>query len=309
MIKRLQIIKTSISFLVLVVLSTVVQAQKLNNIQQNSVWAPANIKIDGKLNEWDDTFQAYNKTTDIYYTISNDDKNLYFVIKSIVPIINNKIIAGGINFTINTADKKRDNDKDTYVVGFPMIDMAAMRSQMQRRAGGGGGGMGGPPGGGGGMGSLTGKPDSAGIAMRRQALKSVKDKLLGFATDIPDSVISIYNEYGVKAAVDYDATGNLTCEIAVPLKYFHFSAGNPKEFSYNIKLNGLNLAGMMPPGAPMPGPPGGGFGGGGGGGRGFAMGGGGGGGLPPPGMPSLVDMQSMISPTDFWGKYTLAKKQ
>jgi len=316
--------------LVLVGLSTVVQAQKLNNIQEKSVWSPANIKIDGKLNEWDDTFQAYNKTTDIYYTISNDDKNLYFAIKSTVPMVNNKIMAGGINFAINTADKKKDKDKDVYTVVFPLIDMSAMRNQMgaARRVtvvgGGGGGGMGGAMiafGGPAGPPMTTAQMDSASLVMRRKALQTVKEiKVLGFAeTDIPDSVISIYNEYGVKAAVDYDAKGNLTCEMAISLKYLHLSADNPKEFSYNIKLNGLNLASMMPPGVTMSMavPDGGGGGGGvvvtrvGGGGGGF--GGGGGGdmvmGAPPRGMPSMGDMQNMISPTDFWGKYTLAKKQ
>src|SRR5471030_2030490 len=89
--------------------------------------------------------------------------------------------------------------------------------------------------------------------MRREALKTVREiKLLGFApTDIPDTVISIYNDYGVKAAVNYDVNGNLTCEMAIPLKYLHLSTTNPKEFAYNIKLNGLNLAAMMPPGVTM----------------------------------------------------------
>jgi len=79
-------------------LTTSVYSQKLNTVQQGSVWAPANIKIDAKLKEWDDTFQAYNKVTEVFYTVSNDDKNLYLVIKSTDPINNNKIIAGGINF-------------------------------------------------------------------------------------------------------------------------------------------------------------------------------------------------------------------
>ena len=78
------------------------QEGKLKTVQTTSVWAPANTKVDGSLKEWDDTFQAYNKTTKIFYTMCNDDKYLYFVVKSIDVINNAKIIAGGITLTINT---------------------------------------------------------------------------------------------------------------------------------------------------------------------------------------------------------------
>ena len=59
------------------------QEGKLKNIQTSSVWAPAGVKVDGSLKEWDDTFQAYNKTTSLFYTVCNDDKYIYFVVKSI----------------------------------------------------------------------------------------------------------------------------------------------------------------------------------------------------------------------------------
>jgi hypothetical protein len=293
------VLKIYIVPLLLVSLSLSVYAQKLPGIQETSVLAPKNIKIDAKLTEWDDTFQAYNKTTEIFYTISNDDKNLYLVIKSTDPINNNKIIAGGINFTINTTGRKKD--KEGYVITFPLVDIAAMRNQILSMASTGGAGS-------------NREPDSAAIAnMRKKALSMVKEiKLAGFAVaDVPDSVVSIYNEYGLKAAIDYDAKGNLTCEMAVPLKYLHLITAGTKELNYNIKLNGLNIDAIFPgAGAFMSG----GFGGGGGGAGGGFGGGGGraGGGIPggaANGIPSsMQQMQSMISPTDFWGKYTLAKK-
>src|ERR1700760_4735297 len=93
------------------------QEGKLKTVQTTSVWAPANVKVDGSLKEWDDTFQAYNKTTKIFYTVSNDDKYIYFVVKSIDPATSNKIVAGGITFNINTADKKKD--ENTFSVTFP----------------------------------------------------------------------------------------------------------------------------------------------------------------------------------------------
>jgi len=263
-------------------------AQKLPNIQSVSVRAPANVKIDARLNEWDDRFRAYNNNTDVFYTMANDDKNLYLVIKSADRMNNNKIMAGGINFTVNTAGKK--NEKDAYTIVFPLIDMATYRSQMhtvtiEHPTGGGDNiRMAVGPGGG-----APGQLDPAAIAeMRKQAQSVVKEiKIVGFTADIADTVISVYNEYNIKAALDYDAKGNLVYEMAIPLKYFHLSVGNIREFAYNIKLNGPSP--MRPPGANMDGPPR-------GGGEIRADGG------PPPG-----PMQALVSPTDFWGKYMLAK--
>ncbi|WP_237073557.1 DOMON domain-containing protein [Mucilaginibacter mali] len=296
-------------------------AQKGGNIQEGSVRAPLNVKIDGKLNEWNDDFQAVNKTTLLTYSITNDDNYLYLVLKTADQTASRKITAGGISFTINTANKKKE--QDAFKLVYPMIDGNAMRGAFQRP--GGQGGQGGPPAGavvvvggmaGGGMGG--GRPfqmDSATLAsMHKATIDAAKEiKLFGFK-DIADSVISVYNEYNIKAAIGYDAKGALTYEMAVPLKSLGLSTDSPKEFAYNIKVNGIQMR-MGPDGGH-------GFGGGGMGGDGPRGGGemrvdvvrvdggggsfGGGQGGPPPG--AFAAMQSMFSPTDFWGKYTLAKK-
>jgi hypothetical protein len=286
------------------------QAQKLPNVQEGSVLAPANVKVDARLTEWGDNLQAYNKTVDLGYTIANDDKNLYLVIKASEPSITNKITAGGINLTINTDGKK--SDKEAYIISFPLVDANSLRNQMssfrsQPM------GMGNDP-----------KADSARLeTMRRQAVKTFKEiKLVGFK-DIADSVVSIYNTYGIKAAVDYDDKGAMICELSLPLKYFNTSVSKP-EFAYNLKLNGLDITAMMNSlmaGAGAAGgriaidvaggPGGGGFAGGGGGNivMGGPVGGGGfGGGGATIRVRGMGDMQGMTAPTDFWGKYTLAKK-
>ncbi|MDB5115036.1 MAG: hypothetical protein JWQ79_528 [Mucilaginibacter sp.] len=267
------------------------QAQKLNNIQENGFWAPANVKIDGKLNDWGDTFQAYNKTTGIYYTMANDDKNLYFIMKSSDQIINNKFIAGGIDITINTTGKKKD--KGAYVIKYPVINMAGLRNQVKSMR------TSGPP-----QNDAMSGMDPAMIDLRRKALKNIKElKLTGFAADVPDSVVSVYNQYGIKTGVDYDDKGNLTCEIAIPLKYLHL---NGSDFSYNIKLNGLDInslnAGMN---TASNNPNGGGDAGGD---RAAAIMSANPTNMPAGAARALSDMQIMISPTDFWGKYTIVKK-
>lgn len=288
------------------------QAQKLPNVQEASVLAPANVKIDARLTDWGENLQAYNKTLGLNYTLANDDKNLYLIIKATDQATTNKITAGGITLAINTDGKK--TAENAYIISFPLVDANRLRNQMssfrsQPMT------MGNDP-----------KADSARLeTMRRQAVKTFKEiKLVGFK-DIADSVVSIYNTYGIKAAVDYDDKGAMICELALPLKYFNTSAAKP-EFAYNLKLNGLDISAMinsLMAGGGMPGGGrdvvvggGGGFAGGGGnvvvvgGGPGGGFGGGPGGGFGGGGrMPrGMGDMQGMTAPTDFWGKYTLAKK-
>ncbi len=301
---------------------------------EKGVWAAEKVKIDGSLKEWND-LEAYNKATKLYYTVSNDDKALYLVIKSTDLQNSNKIAAGGITFTINTDGKKKA--KDGFNVIFPVV--APREFTMGGMAGGGfpGGGAGGPGGGAGGGGLTRGAggggpggfrnftPDSATLAAnRKQTLAAAKEiKVFGFK-DITDSLISVYNEYGVKAAIGYDEQGNYTYELAIPLKFLNIKDG--KSFAYNIKVNGMVMpdfarmfAGMgggggnFGGGAGGPGGGGnfgggGGFGGGGAGGGGFAGGGPGGGGPGGGGFGGPGGGNDMFAATDFWGKYILAKK-
>jgi len=310
--KMVKTAKLSLATAVLAGLGTMAQAQKAPNVQETSVRAPQNVKIDGKLGEWNETFQAYNKTTLINYSITNDDTFLYLTIKAGDQSTGNKITAGGLNFVINTAGKKKE--QDAFKLVYPLISRDAMSGMFPQRGQGGqsgppqGGFGGGQPGGGG----FGGPPvmDSATLAtMHAKTLAAAKEiKLFGFK-EISDSVISVYNEYNIKAALGYDAKNTLTYELAIPLKSLGLSADDPKEFAYNIKLNGLQMRGGPDQerggqGGGQQGGFGGGHGGGGGFGGGGGNGGGGGGGFggPPPGM------QNMMTPTDFWGKYTLAKK-
>ena len=306
------------------------QDVKIKNEQpETGVWADK-IKVDGNLKEWNDSFQAYSKTTKLFYTISNDDKSLYLVVKSTDMQTSNKIAAGGITLAINTDGKKKD--KDVYSVTFPVVAATANggfggMTGMGGFGGGGAGGRGGGPGGGGftggpggpgGMRNFT--PDSATLAANhKRTVDAAKEiKVFGFK-DVTDSLVSIYNEYGLKAAIGYDAQGNYTYELAVPLKLLNLTADG-KAIAYNIKVNGMAMPDFMrrmeAGGGFGGGPGGGGAAGGGGGGPGGAggpggpggAGGGFGGGRGGAGGPGGGGMAEMFAATDFWGKYILAKK-
>ena len=135
--------------------------------------------------------------------------------------------------------------------------------------------------------------DSMQRAVAKSQLASAKEiKVFGFK-NVTDSLISIYNEYGIKAIATISETGIFMYEISIPLELLDMSAAKPKEFSYNVKINGLQLGG---------------FGRLAGAGNGIDVvttrveGGGGGGGF------GNTNFQDLITPTDFWGKYILTKK-
>lgn len=253
-------------------------AQKINNVQQGSIAAPSGLKIDGKLTEWGPVLQAYNKSTKLWYTLANDDQGIYLAIKSTDAANINKILAGGISFTINTTGKKKD--KDAFVITYPVVTKGSGRGMGRSRRGFG----------------QQDAPDSAEVlAQHKQALAACKEiSAIGFK-DITDTLISIYNEYSIKAAADFDDKGDFVYELAIPFKMLQLSARNATEIAYQIKVNGMQMGG----------------GGGmarinsGGGGRngGGGFGGGGFGGFSGRGDS---DADDMMTPTDFWGKYTLA---
>lgn len=262
-------------------------AQKLPDVQTAALTPPANIRVDGKAADWKDTFAAENKRTEIFYSLANDDKNLYLVIKSTNTASANKIMAGGVTFVVNTEGKKKD--KDAISLTYPLVPRG------NRNPGGGnrqgfGGGQGQNRQGGGNFQNRTQQTqtqrDSANLVRNKAALTSVKEIKIAGIKAIPDSLISIYNEYGIKAVAAFDAQGALVYELALPLQFLEIDANSGKEFAYQVRINGLNFGGnVMVMGRP------------GGGGGNFGGGNFGGG-----------NFQDMMSPTDFWGKYTLIKK-
>jgi len=287
------------------------QAQKVTELQEVSIYAPQLTKADGRNTEWANATFAQNKATGISYLISNDDKNLYLVVKSSDIGNNTKILAGGITFSVNPDGKKKD--KESLTLTYPLINRAQFRRGGQGAPGGGGGGAGRvtvggrPVGGMGGPGGvqLTSKQrDSAMAAMQKTQLAQVKEiKIKGFKKTT-DTLVSIYNDLGIRAAASIDKDNVFFYEAAIPLEELGLTMDNAKEFAYNVKLNGLQLPGMD---FNRGGGGGGGFGGGGGGNQvTIRTGGPGGGGGGPRG--GGIDFQALISPTDFWGKYTLTKK-
>lgn len=295
--QTLNILKNTAAVLFLTGSALIANAQKMVTVQEAGIAPPANVKADGKLTEWNDTFQAYNKSTLVYYTLANDANNLYLAIKCSSQLASAKIIAGGITLLVNPAGKK--SEKDAASITFPTANVSNAYNLLSTIK---------PVGASGGMTA----DDSLEIkGLQKKAIAAAKEIKVSGVKDISQPTVSIYNDHGIKAGLNYDAKGNLTYELAVPLKYLNLTDGTP--FAYSIKVNGIQTNNQ--PTAP-------------------SLGGVGGGGIsalnpdntkiqtvvfaPTSAVNSSSggarqqssladDMQSMSFPTDFWGKYTLAK--
>lgn len=250
------------------------QAQKLPNVQKNSVYAPTNAKIDGKANEWGDKFEAMNSATSVFYTMANDADKLYLTLQLTDLSAITKILGGGFKLTVQGADKAA---KPVIVTGMLVKVLGSDGVGRKLR-------------------NKDVNTDSLVAALNTQMNTNIKEIGVKGVADVTDTLISLYNEYGIRQAVNIDNKRALTCELAIPLKYIsHLIVGDT--FKYNFTLTGMAMGGItvvmngvkqdvaavsnMPATSTMSVLM-----------RG-AMGG---------------DFQSLYNPTDFSGSYTLAKK-
>jgi len=234
---ELKLIFTS---LILLIIASTVCAQKLPNKQENSVYAPVNIKIDGRPREWNNQFNAYNHSTQVFYTLANDDDNLYLTIQAISHRIIEKIISGGISFVINDLAKS----KKTVDITYPKLPIPIGYKIILNSGG-----------------TTSARPPYPGsnvvVDTLYKPMPIASDSLKGVANlqlvqnantigikgiqEITDPEISIYNEYGIKAASAFDHSGAYTYELALPLKYIQkymqMTAEGIGKIGYTIKVN------------------------------------------------------------------------
>lgn len=192
-------------------------AQKLPNVQEVSLQAPTNIKIDGKAQEWGE-FKAHNSATDIFYTIANDDKKLYLVVYIEAGAVVNRAAVGGIKLTVQKNNSKVPNgavgvkfpyfEKDKRIV-FPVKKRGEINTPAQG--------------------------DSI-MRVYNQRIASNVKWIYTYGMAGTDSLLSVYNDKGIQAAGLFDQSRGYTCEMAIDLALLGISA-DAKQFTYNITIN------------------------------------------------------------------------
>ena len=241
--------------------------------------APANVVIDGQAQEWGDSLSYYNAENKIHYTIANDKDKLYLVVKVKDPILESNILVGGLTFDVDTKGKKRNS----FITTFPSNGDSAP-----------------------GMVTKAGNEPLDQKALRAKYSKLKMIAISGYR-DVNEDYIGTSNSYGIQVAMDYTADGYLVYEEAIPMELLHPGDLIKNEWSFNIKLNGLEkpaagFASQPADNAPI-GTTGGSRGSGG-------RGGSGGGRRPTADASASAQNNTQITPSvDFWGRFSLAKTQ
>lgn len=250
--------------------------QNISKSQTRSIKVPNGIRIDGKANDWNNLFEAYNNSTGLFYSIANDNDNIYLIIKATDPLIEKKILRAGITVSLQGLG----NNKDWFKLTFPLLNedvasgIGVYLSEDNLKE------------------VKKGQKKGADSLVRLMNSRlSIYDNKIGLSETslYEDSTISIYNDKGIRVAALFDNKAELIYEFAIPLKYI---PGRMVDgIDYDIKSNGIfshvkvrmldpnvnpNTAGMVVIGSSITG-------------------------------KTTADIQALNSDTNFYGQYLLAK--
>jgi hypothetical protein len=204
-------------------------AQSLPKVQQASVRAPANVRVDGKQTEWGDSFQAYNPTTELSYTMANDDKNLYITVQANDPRfygVVSRIVARGITFTF--FDNKVKDNKGVSVT-WPVKNSPEVRRYV-----------------------FT-DPQNPGkqIVVSDSLLKANNNSLEKRFKFITVSgvkgldTIPVFNDVGIEASHRFDLKNNYNLELSIPLDLIRSQINAANTFTYKMTINGAPVGGQV----------------------------------------------------------------
>jgi hypothetical protein len=204
----------------LILMTFIATAQKLPEVQPAGVWAPENIKIDGDANEWNNKFQAYNKTAGIYYTLSNNEDHLFLTVQAADPDMINKLVAGGLAFTIQKSGKK--NDKDAMRIIYPYFTKKNrpyfnIKAEQEYSA-------------------LL--KDSVAKADNKQLDYLMKTISVSNISGV-DTLVTVNNENDIKVAETINNKLVYTWELSLSLKQLGLSQAGVSKFAYHISIGDL----------------------------------------------------------------------
>ncbi|MES2378645.1 MAG: hypothetical protein V4553_18775 [Bacteroidota bacterium] len=262
-------------FALVLIIAFTANAQRLPDVQKESLRAPAGINVDGKATEWDNKLHAFNKSTEIFYTVSNDDNRLYLTVLATRRNIIDKIINGGIAFTIKKGGKK---DPEGATISYPVykgndrpnIDYRAFDDINPK--------------------SINAVKQADGIiALANLGIMAFSNLIKVDGIKGVDTLITVDNTRGINAASAVDNKMAYTVELAIDLKLLSLSTTDQSKFSYNITLTAVGQADM--PEIEVEDPT-----------EGLTKG------KPLDKAKKADQYSSSRFSTDFWGEYTLVKQ-
>ncbi|GAB3921072.1 hypothetical protein [Mucilaginibacter myungsuensis] len=204
-------------------------AQKLPNKQKENLWT-SNVKVDGKLTEAEAGFRAYNTAVEAFYTLANDDANLYLTVKSGHGAIVKRILNGGLTLTVKPTGEKKGTG---VAVGYPFYEginrMTFYNWVLKDNR----------------MVSPEGAELDSLMKLNNDRM-SQRAKVIRVAGIVGvDSLISVYNEHGIKAVGGFDGQLNYVYEVSIPLRYLTPLLKADTKFAYQIKINATKDANIV----------------------------------------------------------------
>jgi len=193
-------------------------AQKLPGKQETSVRIPANVKIDGKATEWNNKFQADNGTADLLYTIANNDEELYLVVQVKNRYVFKKIIDRGLTFSVKNAESGKIASFTfpyNVVKGTERLSLSFIGDMLLTPA----------------------KLSDDELAYNNKVLRDSHKFIKVTGVEGVDSLVSLYNENGIKAAELFDNKRIYTLEMTLNLKLLGPSTTNGTKVLYGLKVN------------------------------------------------------------------------
>ncbi len=192
-------------------------AQKLPQVQQVSLRAPANVKVDGKPDEFGGKFQAYNVATDFAYTMANNDKALYLIVQTDNGDVINRIFGSGVTFTI--VNKSITNNKGvSFTYPIKNNNLISYFSTKNWKGN---------------------SPEAAEKLMNSNNLKiEPLFKWIKISGVKNLDTLAIYNEQGIEAAGKFGLKKTYTIEFSIPIALIHEQINKAGILSYHIRING-----------------------------------------------------------------------
>ena len=191
-----------------------------------SSWQSIPVHVDGDPSEWELPLKLYDESTQLNYTLSNDEQNLYLCIRAASERTKQQIIRGGMQFWIDTTGKKNQQTG----IRYPVL---AFQRHSERNSS-----------------ESTSGTDSEQNASQdsrsfheRFLSKEREMTVTGFLSPVSNGLIPIQNIYGIKVSLNWDSSGVMVYEASLPLKLFCESPfsllkkNKKRTFSFSITTN------------------------------------------------------------------------
>jgi hypothetical protein len=189
----------------------------MGNWQQNPVIA------NGKDEEWEKPLNYSNTHEKLFYSVTNDEVNLYVLLKTSSDPLQSKILQTGLTIWVNTTGQKKAAAGIQLLSGNAHVQSGPEPRQFSRQ--------------------------SDKVQQKKTALTKFDTcRLSGFGKGIDDSYsIKNTNPAGIQIGINMNASNELICEAVIPFNSLYISQPSPPSMPQAIFAVGFLIPGLPSP--------------------------------------------------------------